>query len=119
MAKKVSAKAQRSLEILEEGRRKVDRIYALVEQYAATKKGQAAFAPMISRAATDLGRLFMNNGLGTMADSANQIVMLVRRGVTQSQIRSLRELTGSLRAAIERQEKMVLEIDAMEKESSD
>lgn len=110
MGGKLSAKSQRRLDVLLEGRRKVGRAYGLVEQYASTK--QDHFTGLISRNATDLGRLFLNNGFGAMADHATQMRMVVRRGgVTQTKFRNLRELVGQLQGELDRAEKKVLSDD--------
>ena len=113
MAGKLSAKAQQRLEILRQGRRKVDRLHGLVEQYASVRPGGGDFAPMISRAAADVGRLFLGNGFGVMADHANQMAMLARRGgTTQTKFRGLRELVVHLRGELDRAEKAVIAEDA-------
>ncbi|HEX9727697.1 MAG TPA: hypothetical protein VGA37_04275 [Gemmatimonadales bacterium] len=112
MAKKMSAKGQEALATIEEGNRKVDRIHSLVEQYAAGGKGSESLPSMISRAATDVGRVFMNNGMGVLADNANQIAMLAKRGgATASKFRGLRELVGSLKGGLDRAEKGVYEAE--------
>ncbi|MDH3495514.1 MAG: hypothetical protein OER21_02010 [Gemmatimonadota bacterium] len=111
--KKLSTQAQQELEVLTQARRKVDRLHSLVEQYAAMKKGQDAYAALIARAATELGRLLLLNGMGVMADSANQLAMLAKRGgATQGKIRGLREYVANLRPAVERAEKAVHEREA-------
>lgn len=108
VGKKLSASGLLKVEALTQGKRKLDRIHSLVEQYASMKKGQDAFAGMIARAATETGRLFMNNGYGVMADTANQIAMLAKRGgATASKFRGLREFVASLRQAMERAEKQI------------
>lgn len=113
--KKLSAGAQLKLDVIVQGRRKWDRVYSLVEQYASAKKGQDAYAGMISRAATDVNRLFMNNGWGVMADGANQVAMLAKRGgATASKFRGLRELVSNVRAAMDRQEKQIVAEDQAE-----
>lgn len=111
--KKLSAKAAKAMEVVEQGRRKTQRVKALVEQYCSSKVGQDAIAQQITRAGVDVGRVFMTAGLGVMADLANQIAMGAKRGgPTASKYRQLRELVGNLGAAIERQEKAVLNMDA-------
>lgn len=110
MAKKLSAKAQQKLDSLEEAARKLDRIHGLVEQFASTKMDY--YAGMISRAGADLGRVFMNSGMGVMADHANQMGMLAKRGgTTTSKFRGLRELVGALRGEIDRATKAVHQAD--------
>lgn len=109
--KKLSSKAQQKLDLLIEARRKTDRLYSLVEQYAGT--GADHFASMISRAGTELGRVLLNAGLGVMADHANSMAMLARRGgATQSKFRGLRELVSHLNGELERAVKKVESDDA-------
>lgn len=111
MGSNLSAKAQQKLELLETARRKTDRLYSLVEQYAAS--GQDLYASQIARAATELGRALMAAGYGPMADYANQLGMGAKRGgATQSKYRALRDAVAQLRPAIERAEKSVHTEDA-------
>ena len=110
MAGKISPKVQEKMDMLEEGMRKASRIYSLIEQYAAAKNGHDSLASMIRNASTDVSRLFMTAGLGVLADGANQIAMLVKRGgPTPSKFRAMRELIGTLRAGIDRASKAVLQ----------
>ncbi|HKI95769.1 MAG TPA: hypothetical protein VJ992_10815 [Gemmatimonadales bacterium] len=112
MAGKLSAGAQIKLDALIGARRKWDRVRMLVEQYATARNGQEQYASMITRAARDVGRVFMNNGWGVMADGANQIGMLARRGgATTTKFRGLREYVGSVYAAIDREEKKIVTED--------
>ena len=110
MAKKLSAKAQQKLDSLQEATRKLDRIHGMVEQYASSKADY--YAAMISRAGADLGRVFMNAGLGVMADHAKQMGVLAKRGgATATKFRGLRELVGSLRGELDRATKAVHEAE--------
>jgi len=103
---KLSAKAQQSLDLLLEARRKTDRLHNLVEQYAST--GQDLFASQIARTAAELGRVLMGAGYGVMADYANQLGMGAKRGgATQGKFRALRESVAQLRPAIDRAEKSI------------
>ena len=107
---KLSAMAQLKLDVLTEGRRKYDRIHSLVEQYGAANSGEDALMRALSRAAADVARLFMNNGYGIMADHSNQIAMLAKRGVgKQLKLRTFREATASVRAAMDHTEKMIVD----------
>jgi phage anti-repressor protein len=66
----------------------------------------------LARAATDVARIFMNNGYGVMADTAKQIAMLAKRGTgKQMKLRTLREFIVSARQAMEHAEKMIIEED--------
>lgn len=107
---KLSAGAQLKIDVLTTARRKYDRIHALVEQYAGTAKGDDAFLGPITRTATEVARLFMQNGYGIMADHSNQIGMLAKRGVgKQTKLRTFRELIASVCSAIDHAEKMIIE----------
>lgn len=106
MAGKLSAKAQQKLDLLEQARRKTDRLHSLVEQYVSTK--QELYASQAGRTATELGRALMQAGYGVMADYTNQIAMGAKRGgATQAKFRALRDAVAALRGGVERAEKAV------------
>lgn len=107
---KLSAKAQLKIDVIVTARRKYDRLHSLVEQYGGMKKGEDSMMSPISHAATDVARIFMNNGYGIMADQSNQIGMLAKRGVgKQTKLRTFRELINAVRQAMDHAEKMVIE----------
>jgi len=107
---KLSAGAQLKMDVFIQARRKFERIYSLVEQYAGTAKGEDAFLSPIARTATEVARLFMQNGYGIMADHANQIGMMAKRaGPKPAKLRTFRELIASVRSAMDHAEKMILE----------
>jgi hypothetical protein len=108
VSSKLSGNAQQKLDIILEGRRKVDRLHGLIEQYAAG--GQDLYAGMISRAAVELGRVLLNAGYGVMADYANSMAQQAKRGgATQGKFRALRDGLALLRPALDRAEKQVYE----------
>src|SRR4026207_2218145 len=108
MGSKLSIKAQLQVGVLEEAKRKADRIHALIEQMIGARVGQEGLLQPIGRAAVDLQRLLMNNGLGVMADASNQIAMLAKRGGSiQTKTRSFRELVNSIKSAIDTRTKVV------------
>jgi hypothetical protein len=110
MASKLSAQAQQKLDALTEARRKWDRVHSLIELAATQKTGQDMYLQQIRRTAQDVGRVFLNNGLGPLADGANEMALLSRRGGTiQSKIRAMREQVGVVRGGIERAEKAVID----------
>jgi hypothetical protein len=112
MAHKLSSSAQRKLDALVEARRKMDRIHSLVELAASQPSGQDMYLGQIRRAAADVGRVFMNNGYGPLADATNQMSLATKRsGKIQTRIRSLRELVASIKGGMERAEKAVYEED--------
>jgi hypothetical protein len=115
MEKKMSAGALQELEVLEQSRRKLDRIHGLVEQYAVLHKGQDQYTAMISRAALEMGRTLLASGFGVLADHANQLGMWAKRGgATQTKLRGMRDFVAVLRPAIEREERLVHERAAKE-----
>lgn len=110
VGKKLSSKAQLKMDALTEVRRKWDRVYGLGEQYGSAKTGEDTYLSQIARAATDVSRILMNNGYGVMADTAKQMAMMAKRaGGKQTKIRSMREFVISLRQAMERAEKMIID----------
>lgn len=110
---KLSSSAQRALEALEEARRKWERVRSLVEQAAGARTGQDMYLTMIWRAASDVNRVFMSVGQGTLADQANQMAMLVRRaGQLTSKLGAMRELVVGVDAGIERAIRHVMQADA-------
>jgi len=110
MAQKLSSKAMKKLDTLTEARRKWDRVHSLVEMTATQKTGQDMYMGQAKRAAEDVGRVFMNGGFDPLAQGANDFALLVRRGGSlQTRLRAMRELVGSVHAAIERAEKAVMD----------
>ncbi|HWP37136.1 MAG TPA: hypothetical protein VNL18_06230 [Gemmatimonadales bacterium] len=113
MGSKLGSKAQKKMDVIYEARRKWDRIHGLVEQYATQKVGEDMFLGQIARASVEVSRVFMNAGYGVMADQANQLAMLSKRGTgKQMKIRAMRDFVTAVKAAMERQEKMIIEEDA-------
>jgi hypothetical protein len=107
---KLSAGAQLKLDALTEARRKFDRIHALVEQYGGTTAGEDSLLRPLARAAAEVGRLFMNNGWGIMADHANQISTLAKRGVGKPlKLRTFRETVAAVRSAMDHAAKMIVD----------
>jgi hypothetical protein len=112
MGIKLSSKAQKKMDTIYEARRKWDRVHGLVEQYTSQKVGEDMFLGQIARASVEVGRVFMNSGYGVMADHANQLAMLAKRGVGKTmKARAMREIVTAVKAAMERQEKAILTED--------
>lgn len=119
MAGKMSMAAQQTLALFDEARLKVDRLYALVEQYAGAKVNQDQFMGPIGRTAVEVNHLFMNHGFGVMADTANQIAMLAKRGGSPStKSRGLREMVNSIRSAMETNIKIIVAEEAHKNEEA-
>lgn len=107
---KISAGAQLKIDSLTVARRKFERLHALVEQYGGTSRGDDSFMSPIARTATEVARVFMQNGYGIMADHSNQIGMIAKRGAgKQTKLRTFRELIASVRSAMDHAEKMIIE----------
>jgi hypothetical protein len=114
---KLSANAQRKLDVLEEARRKWDRIHSLVEMAGSQQTGQDMYVNQIRRAAEDVNRVFLNGGFGPLAEEAKQMVLATRRGGTiRAKVNAMRELVVSVRAGMERAEKAVHEDERMSRE---
>jgi hypothetical protein len=115
MTKNLSAGAQQSLEVVTMARRKLDRLHMLVEQFSIAKvgAGQDGIASQIARAAVELGRAMLQIGMGPLADQANQLGMLARRGGGPTmKIRGMRDYVAQLRPGLERAERLIVEKDA-------
>jgi hypothetical protein len=113
MAGKLSIQAQQTIAFFDEVKVKVDRLYALVEQFAAAKTGQDQLTGPIGRTAVDVSQMFMTKGYGVMADSANQIAMLAKRGGSvNTKQRGFREMVNSIRAAMETNLKILIAEEA-------
>ena len=113
MAGKMSIQAQQTIAFFDEVKKKTDRLYSLIEQYSAAKAAQDQYLGPIGRTATDVNRLFMNKGYGIMADTANQIAMLAKRGGSaNTKSRGFRELMNSIRAAMDTNIKIIIAEEA-------
>jgi len=113
MAGKLSIQAQQLMAFFDEVKVKTDRLYALIEQYSATKGQPDQLLGPIGRTAVDVNRMFMTKGYGVMADTANQISMLAKRGGSQNtKTRGLRELINSIRAAMDTNIKIIIAEEA-------
>jgi hypothetical protein len=115
MQKRLSAGAQQDLEVITMARRKLDRLHMLVEQFTIAKggSGQDGIASQIARTALELGRTLLQIGMGPLADQANQLGMLARRGGGPTmKIRGMRDYVAQLRPGLERAERAIVEKDA-------
>ena|SRR6266581_6569901 len=120
MVGKLSIKAQHALAFFDEVKVKVDRLHSLVEQYVATKVNQDQFMGPIGHTAVDVNRLFMNAGYGVMADTANQIAMLAKRGGSPAtKARGFREMVNSIKSAMDTNMKIIIAEEAHKGEKKD
>ncbi len=115
MGDKPSGKALRRLSSLEEAKRKLDRIHGLVEQLASARSGEEAMLRSVGRATAEVARLFADNALAVMADTAGKMAMIASRGGgLNMKVRALREMVGSLRANLETQARVIAAEDTRE-----
>jgi hypothetical protein len=114
---KLSANAQRKLDVLEEARRKWDRIHSLVELAGSQRTGQDMYVSQIRRAAEDVNRVFLNGGFGPLAEEAKQMALATKRGGTiRTKVNAMRELVVSVRTGMERAVRLVHEEERMSQE---
>lgn len=113
MAGKMSIQAQQTIAFFEEVKIKVDRLHSLIEQFAGARAKPEQFLQPISHTAVDVNRLLMNKGYGVMADYANQIIMVAKRGGAQNtKSRTFRELVNSIRSAMDTNVKVIIAEEA-------
>ena len=112
---KLSAKATETVEYLEALLKETAHFGALVEQFAAAKKGADMYSTQLSR---ELGRLrqkAMIRNLGFIADAAGQLgVMASRGGSAIMKSRMLRDGVASFNALVERTIKATIVADQNE-----
>ncbi|UCG89262.1 MAG: hypothetical protein JSW71_12265 [Gemmatimonadota bacterium] len=114
---KLSANAQRKLDVLEEARRKWDRIHSLVEMAGSQQTGQDMYVSQVRRAAEDVNRVFLSGGFGPLAEDAKQMALATKRGGTiRTKVNAMREIVALVRVGIERAEKAVHEEERMSRE---
>ena len=114
VAHKLSAKARIRLGVLEEARRKWDRVHALVEKVVSASHSEQSrretgrgspvqhLVSQLSRASHDVSRLFADKGLEGLAQEAAQIADLIRRGgPIERHFARMRELVGTVSTAME------------------
>jgi hypothetical protein len=120
MAFKLSAKATETVEYLETLLKEADHFAALVEQYAAAKKGGDMYAAQLSRELSQLRQKAMARNLGFVADSAGQLgVVASRTGSAVMKGRMLRDGVVSFRGLIERTIKGTVAADEHEQKEKE
>ncbi len=102
MGAKLSPADQQKMEALGEGKRKWDRIHALVEKAASEERARETLMRQCHRNASAVGRFFANNALGLLAQTANDLALTIKRsGRFEMRLRSMREGVGKGYAAID------------------
>ncbi len=98
----LSPQAQAKLTTLEGFAQKAQRLYGLVEQFAADRSGGEMLTSAIKRAVGQLKREFLSSGYDAMAQLAGAMEIAAGRGTNQqAKVRILREGVGSLKSQIE------------------
>ncbi len=98
----LTPQAQAKLASLDTFALKAQRLYGLIEQFAADRKGGDMQSSAIKRAVVQLKREFLAVGYDAMSQLAGAMEMAVSRGSNQqAKARILRETVGSLRSQIE------------------
>lgn len=121
MAGKLSPKAQMKLAALNDFAQKVQRVYGLVEQYAADRsaKGGDVFLMAIKRGFGQLKREFMGAGMDSLSQLCGSMEIAASRGSSQiTKSRILREGVGSLRFQIEMEQRITVSEDEREQEKA-
>ncbi len=102
MGSKLSAADQQKFEALNEGKRKWDRIHALVEKAASEVRARETLMRQCHRNASTVARFFANNALGPLAQTANDLAFTIKRsGRFESRLGSMREAVGRGYAGID------------------
>lgn len=102
MVAKLSPADQQRLEALGEGKRKWDRIHALVEKAASETRARETLMRQCHRNASAVARFFANNALGPLAQTANDLAFTIKRsGKFEARLGSMREAVGRGYAGID------------------
>ena len=115
MAGKLSPHAQMKLASLQAMSDKVQRVYGLVERFAAAREPRQAemLALPVRRAFGRLKLELMGAGLDTLSQLAGSMEIAARRGAShQTKTRILREGIGSLRFQVEMEQRKILSDEA-------
>lgn len=103
MGSKLSGTALQRMALLEEARRKWDRVRSLVEQAATQPGTRDSLLPQCRRAAEEVARIFSDAGFGALSDSGSQLAQLVGRGRNfEKRVGGARDLVGTVHAGIDR-----------------
>lgn len=102
MGSKMSPADQGKLEALGEGKRKWDRIHALLEKAASEERARETLLRQCHRNASAVARFFANNALGALAQNANDLALTIKRpGRFENRLGSMREGVGKGYAGID------------------
>lgn len=109
MAGKMSPTGARRIGELEEINRKVQRVYAMVEQLASVKNGADALAQSIKRELQRLKMTLMQAGMDSVSQIAGGMEIAAGRGGNPNmKVRILREGVGSIKFQCELEQRSIL-----------
>ncbi len=112
MPQKLSSRAQVRLASLREYEQKTQRVYALVEQYAAAKAESEMLVGSLKRALGQLKRDLLSGGFEQLSQLAGHMEMAAgRRTSQQAKSHILREGVGSLRFQLELEQRITVSDD--------
>ncbi len=98
----LTPQAQAKLTTLEGFAQKAQRLYGMIEQFAADRSGGEVLTSAIKRAVGQLKREFLASGYDSMAQLAGAMEIAAGRGTNQqAKVRILREGVGSLKSQLE------------------
>ncbi len=112
MPPKLSSRAQVRLASLREYEQKTQRVYGLVEQYAAAKAESEMLVGSLKRALSQLKRDLLSGGFEQLSQLAGNMEMAAgRRTSQQAKSHILREGVGSLRFQLELEQRITVSDD--------
>ncbi|MGH7443634.1 MAG: hypothetical protein ACREKM_02100 [Longimicrobiales bacterium] len=101
--------AQTKLAAITELERRVQSVYGIVEQYAASKSNLETLEIPMKRSFTQLKMQFMGAGLDSLSQLAGSMEIASKRGMSQlSKARILREGVGSMKFQLELAQRAIL-----------
>ena len=103
MGSKLRGRDLLKLQVLEEAKRKWDRIHALVEQSSVQPTDLEVLMRQCHRTSNDVGRVLLNGGFGQLAGIPTELAFLIKRsGRFESRLGAMRDLIGQGYAGIDR-----------------
>jgi len=114
---KLSARAQSRIATLREFEQKTQRVYGLVETYAANKADSESLSMALKRALAALKRELLGGGFESLSQLAGKMEIAAgRRTSQQAKCHILREGVGSLRFQLELEQRVTVSEDLAKQE---
>lgn len=108
MATKLSGTQLQKMDLLGDAKVKWDRIRILVEKAATEERAREGLLRQCTQACAQLGRAMSNAGIGSVADTANELGFVAKRsGRFDMRLGMMRELVGKGYAGIDRAQNAV------------